>query len=359
MSLLDWWRGSGRHSVSVPAMDGALKPNDLVEQASVLAEADGADNLACARGALWFSSGSQLLRIALPHAGRPAERAEDFGRDILAVASDGGDALAVAFDDGILISGGRHDGRRIAGIDGRLQAATTSCMFETPDVVLLCLGSQRHPASRWKHDLLSHEASGSVWRVDIATGTYERLAERLAFPAGIARTAAGEILVAEAWRHRVIELSTGRPVLDDLPFYPGRMAVGANGEILLSGFAPRRQMVEFILREPEFCKRMTTEIAEDHWMAPSLSSGKDFLEPLQGGEIKHHGILKPWAPTKSYGLVVRFDRTGRIVNSMHSRAGGRRHGITAALEQDGHVIMTSKGSGAVLAAAMVSGGING
>ena len=44
------------------------------------------------------------------------------------------------------------------------------------------------------------------------------------------------------------------------------------------------------------------------------------------------GIHKPWAPSRSYGLVVRLDAAMRPVASFHSRANGHRHGVTSAIE---------------------------
>ncbi|HMN84379.1 MAG TPA: hypothetical protein PKA74_00085, partial [Bauldia sp.] len=44
--------GRGELSITVPVMDGALKPNDRLERATALARVDQADNLVVAGGAL-------------------------------------------------------------------------------------------------------------------------------------------------------------------------------------------------------------------------------------------------------------------------------------------------------------------
>ena len=87
-------------------------------------------------------------------------------------------------------------------------------------------------------------------------------------------------------------------------------------------FAPRSQLVEFVLREPAYRRRMMAEVPRPFWMAPKLRSGRSFYEPLQGGGVKHLGILKPWAPTLSCGLCVRLDRNCSSRASLHSRADG-------------------------------------
>ena len=93
----------------------------------------------------------------------------------------------------------------------------------------------------------------------------------------------------------------------DLPAYPGRIAPAADG-YWLALFAPRSQLVEFVLREPAYRKRMMAEVPQPFWVAPKLRSGRSFYESLQGGGVKHLGLLKPWAPTMSAGLCVKLDR---------------------------------------------------
>jgi hypothetical protein len=93
---------------------------------------------------------------------------------------------------------------------------------------------------------------------------------------------------------------------------------------------------------------MMREIAREHWIAPTLSSGTSFLEPLQCGGVKTMGMHKPWSPSRSYGLLVRLDRNLRPVASFHSRANGRRHGITSVITRDGRVLVTAKGGNAIL-----------
>jgi hypothetical protein len=93
-------------------------------------------------------------------------------------------------------------------------------------------------------------------------------------------------------------------------------------------------------------------------VAPSLHPSSTFLEPLQGGAQKHLGMLKPWAPTRSYGLVVRLDAAFRPVASWHSRADGTRHGVFTCLPDGETVLAASKGGNGIVAlepAPMVSG----
>src|SRR5579872_587344 len=55
--------GGGDYSVTVPPMDGALNPNNRLEEAELIASAPGADNLCLARDKLLFSSEKAVLAI--------------------------------------------------------------------------------------------------------------------------------------------------------------------------------------------------------------------------------------------------------------------------------------------------------
>ena len=71
---------------------------------------------------------------------------------------------------------------------------------------------------------------------------------------------------------------------DDLPGYPSRLtARSRKRDIWLAVFAPRAQLIEFVLREDEYRGRMMEEIEPEYWIAPSLIIRARFLEPVQGG----------------------------------------------------------------------------
>jgi hypothetical protein len=200
-------------------------------------------------------------------------------------------------------------------------------------------------------------ATGSVWRVDLRSKAATCIADGLAFPNGVL-VDGGRIAVSESWSHRILRFDAdgarGRPevVLEDLPGYPGRLAAAANSGAWLAIFAPRSQLIEFVLRERAYCARMLREIPRSQWIAPTLRSGASFKEPMQGGAVKVHGIFKPWAPTRSYGLLVRLDADLAPLASFHSRADGRRHGIVSACEWGGGVVFASRGDNLVGALAM-------
>lgn len=349
-SVLDRLRGAGRFSTSVPAMDGALKPNDALDAADELYRTTEPDNLVESGGAVHFSIGGEVVRLRPDEATPRVTRVVGFSSGVTCLA-DFGEQMAVGLERGeVRIVGGRFDGMVINRVGDRPTKAPVAACFENADTLVLALGSQLHSPSAWKRDLLEGGASGSVWRIDLPSKKASLLIEQMAFPYGIALVNRGEIFVSESWRHRIVSISSTqvRTIVDDLPFYPGRISATSAGEVLVCGFAPRRQLFEFILRERKFLQRMMSDIPEKYWMAPALSGATNCWAPLQQGQIRHHGILKPWSPTKSYGLLATMDMEGRFVRSIHCRAGGNRHGITSAVELGSRVIMTSKGGGMIL-----------
>jgi hypothetical protein len=104
-----------------------------------------------------------------------------------------------------------------------------------------------------------------------------------------------------------------------------------------------------VLSEDRYRRRMIDEIDADYWVAPCLRAGRSPLEPTQQGGVMQLGVLKPWSPTRSYGLVARLDSAYRPTASFHSRANGHRHGATSCLAFEGRVFFAAKGDGVVAA----------
>ena len=334
----DAFLGRGDAAVTIPAMDGPLHANQRLDQCPIVLRAEAPDNLAVTSSTVLYTSGGTVFRLPenLPVA--------TFDSDVSCLAADPGGALAVGLDDGrVLVH--RSSGDTLLPTGG---ACPTALAFDG-DSLLVAHGSARHPPSRWRHDLMERGASGSVWRAPLVGGAPSRLADKLAWPSGV-MALDGAVVVSESWRHRLLRIGTRSTevAVDDLPGYPGRLTPAAGGAWLCV-FAPRTQIVEFVLREPAYRRRMMAEIEEAFWIAPALSSGRSFMEPLQGGGVKHMATLNPWAPTRSYGLVARLDASLTPVASWHSRAGGAFHGVTSTAEHDGSLLVSAKGGGAIVA----------
>lgn len=343
--------GSGEYSITVPVMDGALKPNNYLDHIPAVGTLEEPDNLVSDGVTAYLTSGPTLYRV--DHLGAMTATARETASvTSLALSPTGALAIGLA-TGGLRILGGRHDGKMF-GINDRAQiGAPTAAVFTDDDTLVVCNGSAINPATEWRRDLLGLGRTGSVVKVDLASGAISTIADRLAWPSGVSLAGSGAVVVSEAWRHRLISLrldgTAERATLADLPAYPGRIAAAAGGGYWLSLFAVRSQLQEFVLHEPRYRREMMASIDPSYWIAPSLSSGKSFKEPLQAGGVIRLGIHKPWAPTRSYGLVTRLDEQLQPVWSAHSRADGERHGITSVAELAGRALVTARGSNELLA----------
>lgn len=345
---VDAFTGSGDHGVTVPPLDGPLHPNTILESARRVATLPAPENLNEHGGRLIASSGKAIFDLS----GSAPTQLFEFEAPVISLAVSERWGLAVALGSGKIEIIANDGARSASALPAAAGTACPVAMLMNEDGTLtVANGSSRHGANEWKRDLMSHGVSGSVWQLGVGREP-QRLADQMAFPYGLARLGDGTVAVSEAWRHRIVTLRQGRAPevrLANLPGYPSRLARCRAGGWWMAVFAPRTQMVEFVLREKRMREEMLRTIDPDLWMAPRHASGKNFKEPLQGGGIKQLGILKPWAPSQSYGLVIRLDDDLQPLASFHSRADGEIHGVTSCVERQGSLYAASRGAEVVVA----------
>lgn len=341
----DRFFGIGEASVAIPVLDGALKPNNILEDASILFEHSGLEDIAIGPdGLLHAAAGNELLQIGAADAVRALAR---FESPIQAIASFG-DGLVVATAEGLLFAGGSLDGKKVNTLAGR-SLACVNALHDAGDGTLLISDASARPEPDWRRDLLEKGRTGRVLRFTPASGECQVVAQGLAYCYGVC--ADGQrVLASESWAHRVraFEGSRVESGITELPGYPSRLVRAAGGGFWLTIFAARTQLVEFVLREDEFREEMMRTVEPRYWIAPYLLAGTDYREALQQGEVRQMGILKPWAPPRSYGLVIRLGANFLPLYSLHSRVGGRHHGITAVAETGEYLHVLSRGSGRIL-----------
>jgi strictosidine synthase-like protein len=338
--------GRGEATITVPSFDGALKPNQLLEQAEALLECVAPEDLAVHENSLLVADGPRLLCLT----GASAATVRTFDRPIsaLSVLPSGGLAIALGgtevhiYDD----IGAKSPSSTFAG-----ELHAINALAATPDNTLIATdGSTQRGVGDWARDLMELGETGRVFRLDPKTGTTKQIAGKLSYAFGAA-TSGNDVLVSESWRHRLLAIAadgTRKVVLGRMPVYPSRLSPASGGGFWLTAFIARTQLVEFVLREPGYRRRMIDEIDPDYWVVPRLNSGNSFKEPLQGAHIKTMGVMKPWAPPRSYGLLIRLGADGLPLYSLHSRADGVNHGIAAAVEHNGDLVMIAKGPGRIL-----------
>ncbi len=339
--ILDIFRGK---AITIPPLDGAFRANTRLDEAPVFTALPAPDNLCLAAGRLHVTSGAELH--ALDEAGA-AEKVRGFKSAITALAGAPDGRLAIGLDDGTLIEGEEN----VALPKG--VGCITALAYGPDGSLWLANGSDRHAASAWVVDLMEKNAGGSVWRRKPG-GAFAKIAGGLAWPFGLLPLGE-EAIVSESWRHRLVRIGPNgaRDVLKNLPGYPGRLAPAGDGGAWLAIFAPRNRLIELVLQERHYRYDMMAQVPREYWIAPSLASGRSFLEPLQCGGIRTMGVHKAWAPSRSHGLVVRLDADFAPIESLHSRANGARHGTTSAIEANGRLLVAARGGDCVLAPEIV------
>ncbi len=344
---------SDRHAI--PMLDGPFRPDNRLEALEEVGDTIPAcDDIAAGEaGEIFVSSGHEILRLSGP-GWETREVYARFDAEVGALAYTGGSLYAGIFGRGVLLLRSGMEAARLDICAGVPLRCPTAIAVLANGEIAITEGSSLHLPGDWCRDLMERNSHG---RVILAAGdlsTARVLAGGLAWPSGaIAAPDGKELWVCEAWKHRVVAypLQGGRGpriVMPNLPGYPARLTAAPGGELWLALFALRTQLVELVLEEDKYRREMMATIDPSLWIAPSLRATGGYLEPLQGGAIRKLGIIKPWAPARSYGLVVRLSAEGEALESLHSRVGGRHHGITAVRMVDDRLLIASKGGECLL-----------
>ncbi len=340
------WLGRGEATITVPSFDGALKPNQKLEAAETLLQCAAPEDLATDGTALFLADGPRIVRLD----GNAATELRAFDQPISALACLPGGGLAVALSGReVRVYPDAAAEKPQAVFAGGLRAV--NALAPALDGGLIATdGSATRGVEAWARDLMERGRTGRALLLDPRSGTTKTIASGLGYAFG-ACAAGDAALVSESWRHRVLSVDRdGRTkvVLPHLPVYPSRLSPASSGGYWLTAFVARSLLVEFVLREPAYRRRMMAEIEPRYWIAPRLRSGESFKEPMQGAHIKTMGVIKPWAPPRSYGLVIRLDASGSPLYSLHSRVDGVNHGVVSAIEFDGNLVIVAKGPGRIL-----------
>jgi len=341
---------------AIPPLDGPFSPNDRLDSCELIGERlPGLDDIVTARdGAVYVSAGRQVLKLS---GNRLATR------EIVAEFEEAAGGLAVHPDGRVLVC---VAGRGLAAIDPAKPApswlesaegqgfAGLLSVAAAPDGRIFAVeGSAGRRPDQWRHDLMEKRSNGRLIVCGPALDNPRVLLRDLPYPYGVAIAPDGKSLwLAESWAHRLSRFAlTGdgiaqrEVVAANLPGYPARIHRDAQGGFFLGLFARRTHLIEFVLKEDDFREEMIATIVPDHWIAPAFAGGSDCLEPMQIGSVKALGIQKPWAPPRSYGFLVHLDGEGEATDSLHSRAGGRFHGVTGACDTQYGVVIAARGAG--------------
>jgi hypothetical protein len=341
-ALKEWLNPDWARHRAVPPFEAGLRPNRRLDEGMALlpdAEFEPDDVLIRDNGEVVFSSGDSIFTLTDGVVTHLVTLGGQVGS--LLVAED---RLVAAVEGVGLVT---VDASGVAAdlcTDAELAACVTDLALLPDGVVLATIGSREVPD--WSAALVADDRSGRIVRVDGSRA--EVVAEGLGWPSGIENVCDGEVLVSLGFDHRIERrgvAALGKPgtaVGPNLPVYPGRIAATTDGWWVAAPYA-RNRFTELLLDEPELLREMTATIRQDQWFVPRLRCPDPYTDTLQLGQLRVHGVIKPWAPARSYGLAFRLDQRGRIAESVHSRADSDRHGVTGVASRDGRIVVAARG----------------
>ena len=344
---------------AIPPLDGALSPNDRLDGCTPIGDAlPGLDDVvADTDGSLFVSAGKHVLKLSgTGFATRTLVAEFDGDAGGLALHPDGRLLVCVSGRGLAAIDPAKPQPRWLEAAEGRALAGLLSVAAGPDGRIFAVEGSTARPPDAWRHDLMEKRHNGRLVACDAALNSATTLLSDLAYPYGLALAPdTGQLWFSESWAHRVSRLpltgngpASAEVVLRNLPGYPARLHGDGRGGFYLALFARRTHLIEFVLKEDDFRQEMIATMPPQYWIAPAYAGGSDCLEPMQIGAVKALGIQKPWAPPRSYGLLVHLDADGEATSSIHSRAGGRFHGITAACATPQGTVIAARGAGRLL-----------
>ena len=175
----------------------------------------------------------------------------------------------------------------------------------------------RYDMHDWPVDCLESRGNGRIVCYDPRTRRTRTVLRKLVFPNGICMAGDGQsFFFAESWACRVSRYyfdgpKAGRvePVIADLPGYPDNINRASDGTYWLALVGMRTPSLDLALRMPGFRKRMARRIAPDEWLYPNINTG----------------------------CVVRFDETGRVLETLWDLGGQNHPMITSMREHKGHL----------------------
>lgn len=344
---------------AIPPLDAGLAPNDRLEHLERFAGASfpevndivlsphGDLFVATADGVVGYRGGHRTLLVGAAELGGVpgAMLLQEDGRLLVCVAG-----LGI-----VAVSPGGAARALLSEVAGRPLRCATAIVAGRDGALYITQGSADHDFEQWVWDLMERNSTGRLIRCDTGGGRAEVLLDRLPYPNGL--TLAGDgasLLLSLAWDHSILRYhldgaASGRleTVATNLVGYPAAISPAHEG-YWLSIFALRTHLVEFLLTQHRFRGEMMRTIDPIYWVRPAIRTLDLGLEPTQGGGIKKLGRTKPWAPPRSYGLLARISDDGEVLESLHSRADGSRHGVVSARQYGDQLLICCKGSHEVL-----------
>jgi ribose transport system permease protein len=173
----------------------------------------------------------------------------------------------------------------------------------------------RYGFEEWVVDALEGRGNGRIIRYDPASGATRTIVRNLLFANGVCIAHDNKsMLFAETWGCRIsrywlegAKAGTIEAVIPNLPGYPDNINRGSRGTYWVALAGTRTPTYDLAMTMPAFRRRMARRVASDEWLFPNVNAG----------------------------CVVRFDETGRVLETLWDLEGKNHPAITSMREHRG------------------------
>ncbi|HUL04694.1 MAG TPA: SMP-30/gluconolactonase/LRE family protein, partial [Candidatus Acidoferrum sp.] len=173
----------------------------------------------------------------------------------------------------------------------------------------------RYDAHEWAVDSIESRPTGRLLCYDPKTGKTTTVLGNLRYANGVCLAHDGKSLfLAESWACRVHrywfdgpKAGTFECVIRDMPGYPDNINRASDGNYWMAWLGMRTPSFDLALRHPGMRKRMTRQLPQDEWLFPNINTGG----------------------------VVKFDESGRIVETLGDLTGVSHPMVTSMREHKG------------------------
>ena len=175
--------------------------------------------------------------------------------------------------------------------------------------------TKRYDAHEWALDSIESRPTGRLLCYDPRTGKTTTVLEELRYANGVCMAHDGQSLfLAESWACSVHRYWFDGPkagrlecVIRDMPGYPDNINRASDGTYWMAWLGMRTPSFDLALRHPGMRKRMTRRLPQDEWLFPNINTGG----------------------------VVKFDESGRIVETLGDISGVSHPMVTSMREHKG------------------------
>lgn len=179
--------------------------------------------------------------------------------------------------------------------------------------------TKRYDAHDWALDSIESRPTGRLLCYDPETGKTTTLLDNYLYANGVCIAHDGQSLFfAESWACRVHRYWFDGPkagqvecVIKDMPGYPDNINRASDGTYWMAWLGMRTPSYDLSLRHPSMRKRMTRRLPQDEWLFPNINTGG----------------------------IVKFDESGKIVETLGDLSGVSHPMVTSMREHKGSLFV--------------------